>query len=86
MSVRNAERIVGGYLRRIGRGDLRTHSLRHTFGAMVTRETRSIYVAQRLLGHADPRTTSRYYAAFDVTDADAAADAVAEALGRRRRA
>ena len=46
------------------------HSLRHTYGSMVTRETRSIFVAQKLLGHADPRTTARYYAGFEVGDAD----------------
>jgi integrase/recombinase XerD len=85
LTVRQAQRITCRYLRAIGRGDLHTHSLRHTFGAMVTRETCSIYVAQRLLGHADPRTTARYYSAFEVSDADAAADAVAEALSRRGR-
>jgi len=85
LSVRQAQKIVMRWLREIGRGDLRVHSLRHSFGAMVTRETRSIFVAQKLLGHADPRTTARYYAAFEVSDADAAADAVAEALSRRGR-
>ena len=43
---------------------------------MITRETKSIFVAQKLLGHADPRTTARYYSAFEVSDADAAADAL----------
>lgn len=83
LSVRGAEKIVRRYLVAIGRGDLRTHSLRHTFGSMVTRETRSLFVAQKLLGHADPRTTSRYYSAFEVSDADAAAEALTEAMTRR---
>jgi integrase/recombinase XerC len=84
LGTRQARRIVTVYLRQIGRGDLHTHSLRHTFGSMVVRETRSIYTAQKLLGHSDPRVTSQYYAAFDVSDADAAADAVAAALARRQ--
>lgn len=85
LTVRQAQRITCHYLQVIGRGDLHTHSLRHSFGALVTRATRSIYVAQQLLGHADPRTTARYYAAFEVSDADAAADAVAEAMSTRRK-
>jgi integrase/recombinase XerC len=84
LSVRAAEKIVNSYLRAIGRGDLHTHSLRHTFGSMVTRETRSLFVAQKLLGHADPRTTSHYYSAFEVSDADRAAEVLSSALMRRR--
>jgi integrase/recombinase XerD len=76
LSVAGAEKVVNRYLALVGRGDLHTHSLRHTYGSMVTRETRSIFVAQKLLGHADPRTTARYYSAFEVSDADAAADAL----------
>jgi integrase/recombinase XerD len=76
LSVAGAEKIVNRYLELVGRGDLHTHSLRHTYGSMVTRETKSIFVAQKLLGHADPRTTARYYSAFEVSDADDAADAL----------
>ena len=85
LSTRRAEKVATDYLARIGQPDLHTHSLRHTFGAMVTRETKSIFVASKLLGHADPRTTARFYAAFEVSDADAAAEALAEALSRRGR-
>lgn len=85
LTTRAAEMIVNRYLNNIGRSDLHTHSLRHTFGSMVTRETRSLFVAQKLLGHADPRTTSHYYSAFEVSDADRAADALTVALGSRRR-
>jgi integrase len=93
LSVAGAEKVVNRYLALVGRGDLHTHSLRHTYGSMVTRETRSIFVAQKLLGHADPRTTARYYSAFEVSDADDAADALASItsisatatrMGRRR--
>jgi integrase/recombinase XerC len=84
LSVRAAEKVVTRYLRAIRRADLHTHSLRHSFGSLVTRETRSLFVAQKLLGHADPRTTSHYYSAFEVSDADAAADVLSHAFGRRR--
>ena len=84
LSVRAAEKIVCRYLKAIGRPDLHTHSLRHTFGSMVTRETRSLFVAQKLLGHADPRTTSHYYSAFEVSDADRAAEVLSRTLAPRR--
>jgi integrase/recombinase XerD len=80
LSVAGAEKVVNRYLGLVGRGDLHTHSLRHTYGSMVTRETRSIFVAQKLLGHADPRTTAKYYSAFEVSDADAAADALSASV------
>ena len=76
LSVAGAQKVVNRYLALVGRGDLHVHSLRHTFGSMVVRETRSLYTAQRLLGHTDPRVTSRYYACFETSDADAAADAL----------
>jgi integrase/recombinase XerD len=84
LSVAGAEKVVNRYLRAIGRADLHTHSLRHSFASIVVRETRSIFVAQKLLGHADPRTTAKYYSAFETTDADNAADALTEAVARRK--
>jgi len=80
LSTRQAGRIVTSYLRKIGRGDLRPHSLRHGVGAMVTRATGSIYVTQRVLGHSDPATTARYYAGWSTEDSDKAADAIEEAM------
>jgi site-specific recombinase XerD len=85
LSVRAAEKIVSKYLRAVGRSDLHPHSLRHSFGSLVTRETRSLFVAQKLLGHADPRTTSQYYSAFEVSDADNAAEALSRVVGRTRK-
>ena len=84
LSVSGAQKFVNRYLEQVGRGDLVVHSLRHTYGSMVTRETRSIFVAQKLLGHADPRTTARYYSAFEVSDADDAADALGAAVASER--
>lgn len=80
LSVSGAQKFVNRYLDQVGRSDLVVHSLRHTYGSMVTRETRSIFVAQKLLGHADPRTTAKYYSAFEVSDADDAADALTAAM------
>jgi len=79
LSTRQAGRIVRYYLAKIGRSDLRPHSLRHSVGAIVTRQS-GVWVAQKVLGHASPTTTSRFYSAFDVTDADIAADKLEEAM------
>lgn len=40
--------------------NVRIHDLRHTFASRLVSRGRSLYEAQRLLGHADPRTTLRY--------------------------
>ena len=91
LSVASVERIVNHWLAAIGRDGsdgrpaLRPHSLRHTYGAMVTK-AQGIFAAQRLLGHASPLTTSRYYAAWLTGDADEAADALDAVTRQRRRA
>ena len=36
------------------------HSLRHTFGTRLYRQTSDIYLVQKVLGHASPTTTQRY--------------------------
>lgn len=53
--------------RRAGVPPFRPYALRHTIGALLYQESRDLPTVQRVLGHADMRTTSRY-----------AADAVAE--------
>jgi integrase len=40
--------------------NVRIHDLRHTFASRVVSRGRNLYEAQKLLGHADPRTTLRY--------------------------
>jgi len=80
LSTRQAGRIVTSYLRKIGRGDLHPHSLRHGVGAMITRATGSIFCAQSVLGHASPTTTAKFYACWAVEDADRASDAIEEAM------
>jgi integrase len=85
LSLRAAGGIARHYLDQIGRSDLHGHSCRHTFGSMVTKTTRSIFVAQMLLGHANPAVTARVYSVFDTEQADAAADCLTDALKRKRK-
>ena len=43
-----------------GLPELRIHDLRHSFASFLVNAGRSLYEVQKLLGHADIRTTSRY--------------------------
>ena len=84
LSLRGAEKIIRRCLDDIGRQDLTGHACRHTFGSLVTKTTRSIFVAQKLLGHSSPTVTARVYSVFDTEDADAAADSLAGVVKRGR--
>lgn len=44
----------------LGLADVRIHDLRHTFASFLVNAGHSLYEAQKLLGHSDPRTTMRY--------------------------
>lgn len=46
--------------RGLGLTDVRIHDLRHTFASFLVNAGHSLYEAQELLGHGDPRTTMRY--------------------------
>ncbi len=83
LSTSAARRAVKGYLKAIGRGDLRTHDLRHSFATEVIRTSRSVFIAAKLCGHSDCRTTQRYYGAWDSSDADAASLALTGAFASR---
>lgn len=48
------------FRRGIGLEDVRIHDLRHTFASFLVNSGHSLYVAQKMLGHGDPRTTMRY--------------------------
>ncbi|WP_308620195.1 tyrosine-type recombinase/integrase [uncultured Desulfovibrio sp.] len=44
----------------LGLNALRIHDLRHTFASFLVNSGHSLYEVQKMLGHADPRTTMRY--------------------------
>lgn len=46
--------------RELGLADVRIHDLRHTFASFLVNAGHSLYEAQKMLGHSDPRTTMRY--------------------------
>lgn len=46
--------------RSLGLADVRIHDLRHTFASFLVNAGHSLYEAQKMLGHSDPRTTMRY--------------------------
>ena len=46
--------------RRLGIKDVRLHDLRHSYASFLVNQGRSLYEVQRLLGHADAKTTQRY--------------------------
>ena len=40
--------------------NMRIHDLRHNFASLAVNSGESLYVVQKLLGHASPHTTQRY--------------------------
>lgn len=44
----------------LGLADVRIHDLRHTFASFLVNTGHSLYEVQKMLGHSDPRTTTRY--------------------------
>lgn len=44
----------------LGMAEVRIHDLRHTFASFLVNSGHSLYEVQKMLGHADPRTTMRY--------------------------
>jgi integrase len=56
------------------------HSLRHTAATRLARSGCPMAVLQRFMGHADPRTTQRYYDHMEVEDLAGALDLVPDVL------
>lgn len=52
--------LVKKYLTKIGRGDLSTHKLRHTFATMHIENGTNILDVQKMLGHSNVATTQIY--------------------------
>jgi integrase len=59
---------------------IRFHDLRHTAGLFLTRSV-GVVVASRILGHADPSITARYYGHAQPEDFTAAARAISVLIG-----
>lgn len=75
--------------RELGLRDVRIHDLRHSFASFLVNAGHTLYEVQKMLGHADPRTTMRYAHLEQATlrsAAEAVSDifATAEIEGRRR--
>jgi integrase len=69
-----------GLLATSGCPRIRFHDLRHTAGLFLTRSV-GVVVASRILGHADPSITARYYGHAQQEDYSAAARAMSGMLG-----
>jgi integrase len=65
--------------------DARYHDLRHTAGMRTLRATGNLKITQRLLGHSDIATTSRFYVDALVEDVRDAMEAVASDLESRKK-
>lgn len=86
LSERAAYNVVVEHSRAAGIGEwVHPHTLRHSYATTLMRETGDLFAVSRLLGHASPDVTARYYLAFDERDADRAADALELALKGRGR-
>lgn len=64
--------------------DARFHDLRHTAGMRTLRATGNLKVTQRLLGHSDIATTSRFYVDALIDDVREAMERTATALESRK--
>ncbi len=53
-------RIIKGYLRKAGLGDLRSHDLRHTFASHLVMSGVDLVTVKELLGHSSIDTTMIY--------------------------
>ncbi len=68
---------------RAGLPDVRVHDLRHSFASLLINQGRSLYEVQRILGHAQVKTTQRYAHLSNqtlVAAANSAADAMAHVM------
>ena len=61
---------------------MRLHDLRHTYASYLVSEGHSLYETQQLLGHSDPRMTTRY-AHFSQDKLAKATESVARLLESR---
>jgi len=67
LSRRGLRRIVDGYLHaaQLKRPGISDHALRHTAATLMYTYSRDLRAVQEVLGHADPKTTSKYARVVD---------------------
>lgn len=86
LSTKQARKVVKAALGAIGRGDLRTHDLRHTWITQVLQARNgNIFVASKLAGHVDQRQVMRRYGHLLIGDALETARALRDHLARSGR-
>lgn len=73
LTVRSVERYVSKYSSMAGRDDITPHKLRSTFGSDSYEITGDVYLVASLLGHNNPKTTTRYAAVSEKKKRDVAA-------------
>lgn len=84
LSTRAVEKTVHRYFAQLGLTRLRPHSLRHTALSLLMRETSDVFRVQRMAGHASVNTTTEYYLAWSVREADESAVVFGTALKHAR--
>lgn len=60
MSKSTVQKMIDKYLAKIGRPDLSTHKLRHSFATFLVKQNIDIKTVSEILGHSNLSTTSRY--------------------------
>lgn len=83
LSIRAAQKVVVDRSGSAGLPWVHAHSLRHSFASALMRATGDLFKVQRVLGHASPTTTSRYYLAYSSRESDEAASAIESTLHPR---
>ena len=79
ISARQIQRDFKKWLRESGiETTLTPHSLRHTVGTRLLKNSKNAKLVQRYLGHSDVTTTLRYYVDVFPEDLEEAAEALAE--------
>lgn len=77
LTARGGRLIVTYWVRKAGLPDwVHPHTLRHSYGTKLIKQTGDLFLVSRVMGHANISTTAAYYLAFDPSYADRAAEAM----------
>lgn len=74
ISRRGIRKVIDSYLRKaeLKQPGLSDHALRHTAATLAYRHSHDLRAVQDMLGHADPKTTSRYARVVDMAKSNPA--------------